>query len=219
MPEKNEKILIIVSTGRCGTVRLSQILKNRADNDFSVLHQIRISRIANILGNILYLTGLKGEFLKKKIYKKILSGADTKYLINTDPLTAMMIPDDMIRSENVCILHLYRNSEDFAKSFYKFSRLKKKSFLAHNFIPFWQINLFPLQNWLLGKKVTKKYKKTAELKNEWFVKKYQSNKHFESADMKTVFNSYFIVQKINSFFGIKLKLSDRDLKIKANASE
>lgn len=219
MPYKKKKIFIIVSTGRCGTVRLTQILKKRSGDDFTVLHQIGISRAANVIGNILYITGLKGKLLKKNIYNKIISGTKTEFLINTDPLTAMMIPEDLICSENVCIVHVHRNSEEFAKSFYKFSRLKKKSFIAHNFIPFWQINLIPLQNWILGKKVIKKYKKTAEIKNRAFIKMYQSNKYFESVDMNTVFNSDFIEKKIKTFFGIELKLSEDDLKIKANTSK
>ncbi|RLD47104.1 MAG: hypothetical protein DRI94_14230, partial [Bacteroidetes bacterium] len=98
------------------------------------------------------------------------------------------------------------------------SRLKRKSFIAHNFIPFWQINILPLQNWILGKKVIKRYEKTADIKNVWFVKQYQSNKYFESVNMKTIYNSDFITKKINSFFEIDLKLSEEDLKIKTNTS-
>ncbi len=214
-----EKIMIFVSTGRCGTVRLSQILKNRLPENFTVLHQTKISRLANIIGNILYYTRSDFNFIKKIIFRNLLKHNKSDFLINTDPLIAMMIPDDMIKSENVCIIHIYRKSADFAKSFYKFSRLKKKSFIAHNFIPFWQINIFPLQNWISGEKIIKRYEKTADIKNAWFIKKYKSNKHFDTVDMKTMFDSDFIEKKINSFFNTNFKINIEDLKIKANESE
>ncbi len=216
--EKPKKIMIFVSTGRCGTVRLSQILKKYSGNDFTVLHQTGISRTANIIGNILYYLRLNGNFIKKIIYGRILKLAKTDFLINTDPLTAMTIPEDMINSENVCIIHIYRDSEKFAESFYKFSRLKRKSFIAHNFIPFWQINIYPLQNWFSGEKIKKRYEKTAEIKNKWFVKKYQKNKYFKSVDMNIIFSTDFIEKTVNSFFGIELKINSEDLNVKSNTS-
>jgi len=218
MSIEKTKIMIFVSTGRCGTVRLSQILQKNLNKNFTVLHQIGISRSANVIGNILYLLKLNSENIKKRIYKKVQSQNKSKFLINTDPLTSMLIPKEFIHSENVCIVHVFRDKSDFAKSFFKFSRLKRKSFIAHNFIPFWQINILPLQNWILGKKVIKRYEKTADIKNAWFVKQYQSNKYFESVNMKTIYNSDFITKKIHSFFEIDLKLSEEDLKIKTNTS-
>jgi flavodoxin len=51
----NQKILIFVSTGRCGTKRIAEILKEKLPEDkFAVQHQMNISRIANILGNLMY---------------------------------------------------------------------------------------------------------------------------------------------------------------------
>lgn len=212
------KILIFVSTGRCGTVRLTEILKKNLSDQFSVAHQLQISRLANIIGNILFYFNNNNSF-KAKLYNKVLKHKKTDYFISTDPLTSMIIPKELICSEDVAIIHIYRDLNDFATSFYKFSRKKPFSFIAHNFIPFWQIKILPLQNLLLGKKITNKYKKTANIKNEWFVENYKKNKYFLSINMKDVFNTNTIEKTINEFFGTSETIVTQDFKIKSNTSK
>ena len=49
------KHLLFVSCGRCGTVRLAQILRKKLPVEkYAVVHQMKYSRLANVIGNILY---------------------------------------------------------------------------------------------------------------------------------------------------------------------
>jgi len=209
------KKLIFVSAGRCGTTRIAQILKEYLPVEFSVQHQMTYSRLANIIGNIFFYFG-QSEKLKNKLYKFITSRYfQGKHFICTDPLTSMIIPKEYIDSGDVCIVHIFREQKEFAESFFNFSRNKLKSFIAHNFIPFWQIGIWPLEN-LLNGDIKKKYNKVAELKNEYFVKKYSSNPNFLKIEMDEVFNSNFLRDIIYNFFNHDILITEEDLKIKAN---
>lgn len=215
---KDKKILIIVSTGRCGTVRLTEILTKNLSDSYYVAHQQNKSRKANVLGNLFYYVGSNEKF-KIKIYTKNLNKTTKSKIIITDPLISMMIPEEMIFSENVAIFHIFRDSLSFGKSFYQFSRKKVKSFIAHNFIPFWQIGIFPFQNILFGKKMINSYKKTADKKNKWFIEKYSKNKYFVSISMKEVFNSDKLEKYLNHFFASEIKINANDFLVKSNTSK
>ena len=209
------KKMIFVSTGRCGTTRITQIFKKYLPDEFSIQHQMPFSRLANIIGNILFYIG-QSEEIKYRLYEFITSKySRRKFFICTDPLTSIVIPKEFINSEDVCIIHIIREPKEFAESFFKFSRGKLKSFIAHNFIPFWQIGVWPLEN-LLNINIKKKYKKVAELKNEYFVKKYSSNPNFIKIEMDEVFNSNFLKDIIYNYFNQDILISEEDLKIKAN---
>ena len=44
------KQLLFVSCGRCGTVRLAQILREKLPEEkYTVVHQMKYSRVANVL--------------------------------------------------------------------------------------------------------------------------------------------------------------------------
>ena len=75
------KRIIFVSTGRCGTTRLAEILSETFKNkDITVTHQMPYSRIANVYGNINYhffnieavksflFSRITNKFSKKKIF-------------------------------------------------------------------------------------------------------------------------------------------------------
>jgi hypothetical protein len=211
------KIMIFVSTGRCGTLRLSEILAEHLPEEFTVRHQMKLSRISNVIGNLSYYFG-GGHRLKKTIYGKILQRKKTTHFINSDPLTAMVIPDDLIRSPLVAIIHIRRKDSEFAESFFRFSRKRAFSFIAHNFIPFWQLNIFPLQNLILGKRMPKQYAKTARIKNKWFKQQYGDNKFFRSVDMKELFKPGYIEILIKEFFETDIEIRPEALAKRSNIS-
>ena len=209
------KKLIFVSAGRCGTTRITQILKEYLPLEFSIQHQMPFSRLANIIGNIFFYIG-QSEKIKNKLYKLITSRYSRKKLfICTDPLTSMIIPREYINSEDVFIIQITREPKTFADSFFNFSRAIFKSFIAHNFIPFWQIGVWPLEN-LLKSNIKEKYRKVAEIKNRYFSEKYSSNPNYLTVDMDEIFNSDFLKDIIYKLFKYDVAITDEDLKIKVN---
>lgn len=209
------KKMIFVSTGRCGTTRIAQILAQHLDKNFTVTHQMPQSRFYNILGNIMYCVG-GGEWLKRIIFKNLLQkNSKSNFFISTDPLTAMIIPRNEIDSVNTCIVHIHRDPAEFAKSFYRFSRERRKSFIAHNFIPFWQPYLFPLEN-CLSSRVLLKYEKIAVMKNAFFIRCYSGNPNFKSVSMQNLFTSNILNNIVNEFFGTSINIPLSDLQVTAN---
>jgi len=212
------KKLIFVSAGRCGTTRITQILKEYLPVEFSIQHQMPFSRLSNMIGNIFFYFG-QSEKLKIKLYKFITSRySQRKHFICTDPLTSMIIPREYVDSEDVYIVHIFREPKEFAESFFNFSRKKLKSYIAHNFIPFWQIGIWPLEN-LLNSNIKKKYKKVTELKNAYFTKNYSSNPNYLKIDMDKLFSTGIMSSLIENIFQYKIEIKDSDLKRKANESK
>jgi hypothetical protein len=209
------KKLLFVSTGRCGTKRIAQILDKYLPEEFTVVHQMPFSRLANLVGNIFFYLG-SCEKIKNLFYTFMTSRYTRgKHFVCLDPLTAMIIPKDYIDSEDVCIVHVVRNAESFADSFFKLSRQRFNSFVAHNLIPFWQPALWPLEN-CLNPKIKKKYRKIADLKNKYFAETYSSNPNFKTIEMKTIFSSNFLNNLIDDYFHYNAAIPVHELKIKAN---
>lgn len=209
------KKLIFVSTGRCGTKRIAQILRKCLPEEFAVVHQMPFSRLGNVIGNLSFYLG-SSEKIKALLYSFTVSKyCRAKYFICSDPLTSMVIPKDYIDSADVCIVHIERSPEAFADSFFRLSRQRINSFLAHNFIPFWQIGIWPLEN-CLNSKIKQKYLKLAVLKNKKFVETYSANPNYVRIDMAQIFNSDFLSHTIFKFFNYKVSIPAAELKIKAN---
>lgn len=208
--------MIFVSTGRCGTIRIAQILREHLSDDFEVVHQMRFSRIANIIGNIMCYWG-ESETVKEILYRLIISRyvKNGKHFISTDPLTAMIIPQGIYKKNEVCIVHIVREPDQFARSFFGLSRRSIKSFIAHNFIPLWQIGVWPLQN-VVSSKIQKKYMKAAIFKNQLFEEIYQINPNFISVPMDRVFKTSFLRDLVSDFFSINVDIDPKALEIKAN---
>jgi hypothetical protein len=112
-------------------------------------------------------------------------------------------------------VHIERKPEAFAESMFRLSRRRINSFVAHNFIPFWQIGLWPLENFL-NPKVKNKYMKIAEIKNKYFSQAYSSNPHYKRIWMETVFSSDFLNKLIYEYFHYTVAIPDQELKIKSS---
>ncbi len=209
------KKLLFVSTGRCGTKRIAQILNKYLSEEFTVVHQMPFSRLANLVGNMLFYLG-SSEKIKHLLYNFITTKyRQEKHFICSDPLTAMIIPKAYVDSGDVCIVHIVRNAETFADSFYNLSRQRLNSFVAHNLIPFWQLGIWPLEN-CLNPEIKKKYRKIAELKNKYFTETYSSNPNFKTIEMETIFASNFLNNLIHDYFHYEAAIPEHELKVKAN---
>ena len=209
------KKLLFVSTGRCGTKRVAQILRKYLPEEFSVVHQMPLSRLANFCGNLFFYTG-SSEKIKRLLYDLITSKyCRNKHFICSDPLTSLIIPKDDVSARDVCIVHIVRDAEAFAESFLRFSRRRPASFIAHNFIPLWQIGLCPLENFF-NPKIKNKYMKIAVLKNKKFAEIYAANPNYVRIDMTRIFNSDFLNNIIFTFFNYNPSIPVAELKIKSD---
>jgi hypothetical protein len=209
------KKLLFVSTGRCGTMRIAQILRKYLPADFAVVHQMQFSRLANVAGNIFYYFG-SCEKAKQKLYRLITAKYHRgKYFICSDPLTAMIIPQQWATRRDVCIVHIERDAEIVADSLLRISRKRLASFMAHNFIPLWQIDLWPLEN-LIGRDIKQKYMHIAALKNKYFAETYSINPNYVRIQMARIFNSNFLNDLIYDLFRYRADIPDFELTIKVN---
>lgn len=213
------KALIFVSPGRCGTKRIAELLKEKLpEKEFTVTHQMCFSRIANVVGNLFYYLGFS-EKIKEFLYDLIVcSHTNREYFITSDPLTAMIIPKKWVENESVCIVQIIRNAEEFAESFFRLSRKSKKSFIAHNFIPFWQIDVFPLEN-LFNNKIIKKYRMISIKKEILFLKLYHSNPNFHKIHIDNIFKDNYLEDLISRHFDKSISITQRELSIKSNCSK
>lgn len=213
------KRIIFVSTGRCGTTRLAEILSETFKNkDITVTHQMPYSRIANVYGNINY-HFFNIEAVKSFLFSRITNKfSKKKIFITTDPLLSMIIPKKIYMNKDTLIIHIYRDPSSFAESIFKFSRKKRNSFIAHNFIPFWQPYLLPLEN-ILSKNILKKYKRVAIKKQEYFNNTYTDSPNYLKISMESLFkNKEHLEQKISTLLGEVVHLNSDAFKIKSNTS-
>ena len=213
------KALIFVSPGRCGTRRLAELLKEKLPNEFTVKHQMRFSRAANVIGNVMYHFG-QSEKIKEKLYYLIVSNyVNNRYFISCDPLTAMIIPQKWIESDNVSIVQITRDPGSFADSFLQFSREKMKSMVAHNLIPCWQIGVYPFENFFSRNKIKKKYKYICKLKENFFEMHYSSNPNYFKVDMNRLYKDDFLEQLLDYSFQYHISITKHDLSIRKNQTK
>lgn len=210
------KRLFFVSTGRCGTKRIAEILdEHLPDEKFSVVHQMDVSRLSNVLGNIMYYTG-SWEWLKKKLYNHIINKyANGKHFICSDPLISMIIPAAIVNDPDTYIVHIIREQQAFSQSFFRFTRKRFLSFFAHNFVPFWQLGVWPLEN-LLNPYIKRKYQKVWKKKNEWLQTWYQINPNYQKITLEQAFSEDTLSSIIENSLNYQIKIPDNQLIIKTN---
>ena len=212
------KKLIFISTGRCGTTRISEILKDKLPNHkYAVVHQMKFSRLANVLGNIMYYWNDSNR-MKKYLYTWIISKYQKGNLfISTDPLTSMIIPKEFIESSEVCLVHIVRDPDSFAKSMYSFSRCRLKSLIAHNIMPLWQPGIWPFEN-IVNKNILNKYREVANIKNEYFFAHYSRSMNYHQVKMSDLFLTNLLQEIVNKWFDESISITASDLNTKSNES-
>jgi len=204
--------IIFVSTGRCGTTRIAEILQKYLPAGCTVVHQTRFSQLANLIGNLQYHFPV-GEALGDFIYYKMIPEGDN--FISVDPLSSMIVPRSVILSEKTYIIHLVRDSGEFSKSMFRLTRKKNKSFIAHNFIPFWQPYLVPMEN-ILSKKILFKYRKIHKVKNEFFEQRFLANPHYVKITMEKIFQFNILSTLLSSILDEKVEIPEYELLKKRN---
>lgn len=211
------KKILFVSTGRCGTKRIYELLRECLPDDIAVVHQMNYSRIANILGTITLAT--KGKMDCSFFYDFIVKPycRDKSVFISTDPLSSMIIPEDILMSPDTCIIHLVRPDHDFASSMYSLSRARWPSFLAHNFIPFWTPGILPLEN-LLNKDVREKYSIACNLKNQYLEDKYKNSIFYRKVDYRDIFAADLLAAIVNDFLKLNIAIPASSLARRSNES-
>ncbi len=210
------KQLYFISTGRCGTKRLMEILKEvLPEEDFAVQHQMGVSRLANVFGNLMFYFG-HVEWISKWIRNRILKKyATKKYFICTDPLVAMIYTKSMLKDKDIYFVHVTREKKTFAKSFFNLSRARRNSLIAHNFIPFWQPGVWPLEN-LLNNDILGKYESVWVIKNKWFKATYENSAYFKSIKMEDLFQTNELEKVIVEVFEIHKNIPKRLIEVKSN---
>lgn len=213
------KRMFFVSTGRCGTMRAAQILDQYLPKDeYLAIHQPPLARIANIIGTIMLTYGFS-ERIKEFMYKLILRKyTENKHFICTDPLVSLIIPKSVIASDDTAIIHITRDPKSFAGSFRRRGRQFWKSFIAHYLLPYWQVGIYPLENFF-NKNIEKKYEKVQLTKNKYFRENYSDNPHFVEATMEELFDTDFLERQVNEFFGTNIQIDESDLKSLANQTK
>lgn len=210
------KQLILVSNGRCGTKRISEILRLfLSEKNIEVSHQRPFSRLCNVLGNLMYYMG-NMDYIKRMLFgiqcKKGEYGT-----VFCDPLTSMCLPKSIIENPDVHLVHIYRDDREFANSMLRLTRKRWASLLAHNIIPLWQPSLWPLEN-LFSREIEKKYEKVNRLKNGYFNRLYSVNPHYQKVSMQTCFKEGFLNDLIKDVFDIEISADQNILNIKSNQS-
>ena len=210
------KSMVFVSTGRCGTVRLSQVLGQYLPDSFFVAHQLPMSRLINMVGNLTY--GWKtADRIRRQCYRWLLADCPTdRYLVLTDPLSSMMIPDHWVYSNDVAIVHITREPMAFGRSIYRLSRSRWKSWIGHIMVPFWQPGLLPMEN-LIRSDIIKRYAHIGKWKNEYFEGRYENNPNYRKLDMTEIFGTDTVSQLIDDFFGFEMTIPFSEWSVKANS--
>ncbi len=211
--------MVFVSTGRCGTRRLYEIFREFLPPEvFATCHQVKGSRLANVLGNILLFTG-DPLGLREWLYRAVVvsSRGDDRFRIITDPLTAMVLPDSWIRSHDVAVIHVIRDDQGFARSMVALSRSRRNSFLAHNFIPLWQPYLFPLQ-YFLNPRLDRVYARINRKKNRFLNFRCRRNLYYRKVTMEVLFSTHILEKLIQEFFGSSVVIPKKALEIRSNES-
>lgn len=141
---KDTQPILIISTGRTGTIFLSRLFADLYP-DTASYHERGASRPIQILTNLHFSHLLPKSGLK--IAWKILKGKEIEtcekmfhidancFLYGLAPLAPELYP-------NLKVIHIVRDPRAYVTSHLNFARQKETSFIANYFVPFWQPNPF-----------------------------------------------------------------------------
>ena len=174
--------------------------------------------MANVRGNMMWKSGGSNETVKAAILKKLHERHGGKAnFISTDPLISMVIPKAIVEDHDVKLLHVVRDAEGFARSFFRLSRSRWKSFIAHNFVPFWQPTVWPMEN-LFKAHIHRKYEAVWKLKNDWFEQAYSMNPNYQRVEMKALFEGDLLARIVGEHFDVPLEIPQDLLRVRSNES-
>jgi hypothetical protein len=183
--------LFMLSTGRTGTKKLGEVFSRLPGKRVIAEHQIDVSRKINILSN-LHLRGVPvRSLLFDTVHAFIQAPRECDLYINTDPLISLGLTRRIAEQYNMYLIHVVRHPLLFAQSFVNLQFSRFKSFMAHNFVPFWQPTVRPFEHlihfynpyYLLDK-----YIGVWLLKNKFFHQIYGENEKYIPICFEKLFN-------------------------------
>lgn len=141
---KDTQPVLIISTGRTGTIFLSRLFADLYP-DAESYHERGLSRPIQILTNLHFshLLPKSGLTLAWKYLKgNEIESCEKKFHIDANNFLyglASLAPE---LYPNLRVLHIVRDPRTYVTSQLNFSRQKRTSFIANYFVPFWQPNPF-----------------------------------------------------------------------------
>jgi len=142
---ENTQPILIISTGRTGTIFFSRLFADLYPTLAASYHERGNSRPLQILTNlhfshILPKSGLKAAW---KLFKSgEIESCERQFHIDANCFLygiASLAPE---LYPNLKVLHIVRDPRTYVTSHLNFSRQKGTSFIANYFVPFWQPNPF-----------------------------------------------------------------------------
>lgn len=141
---KDTQPILIISTGRTGTIFLSRLFADLYP-DAASYHERGASRPIQILTNLHFSHLLPKSGLKlgwKLLKGNEIENCEKKFHIDANNFLyglASLAPE---LYPNLKVLHIVRDPRTYVTSQLNFSRQKGTSFIANYFVPFWQPNPF-----------------------------------------------------------------------------
>ncbi len=142
---KDTQPILIISTGRTGTIFLSRLFADLYPADAASYHERGASRPIQILTNLHFShlfpkSGLKAAW--KVLKGNEIEACEKKFHIDANNFLyglASLAPELYPKLK---VLHIVRDARTYVTSQLNFSRQKRTSFIANYFVPFWQPNPF-----------------------------------------------------------------------------
>jgi len=218
------KVAFFLTTGRTGTKKLAAYFGEFSPPQVAVDHQTRDARIINILANMHYHGFPVNKSINSKIHTILMNHQDNEYYINCDPLLSFALSCVDFTGFDVRFIHIERKVDDFARSMINWQFTKMKSYVAHNFVPFWQPDIWPFEHMVhLYNKVRlrNKYREVWGIKNRCFEIEFREKhpylkiKFEELFDPKTGGHAF---QRLVDFIGIEIDFCPDVFFQKENAS-
>ncbi|MFC2096252.1 sulfotransferase domain-containing protein [Bacteroidota bacterium] len=187
--------VFILSTGRAGTTFLHKLFSGYYPES-NISHQVRGSRLINIIGNIPCPISIKTKLIKTlfRVYSIDIQKS------TLDPLRSISIASLLqeTSTEEKKIIHLVRDPKKVVSSFMNWKNESFSKFLLHYIIPFWQpypvglnINFF---RWVFMSKF-EKYCWVWYYKNTLF-KQFENSPNYKLIKTEDLTKSEKIVEKI-----------------------
>lgn len=141
---KDTQPILIISTGRTGTIFLSRLFADLYPVSASY-HERGASRPIQILTNLHFSHLLPKSGLKlawKFLKGKELETCEKQFHIDANCFLYGLAPLAPELYPNLKVVHIVRDPRAYVTSHLNFSRQKGTSFIANYFVPFWQPNPF-----------------------------------------------------------------------------
>lgn len=141
---KDTQPILIISTGRTGTIFLSRLFADLYPDSASY-HERGASRPIQILTNLYFSHLLPKSGLKlgwKLLKGNEIESCEKKFHIDANNFLygiASLVPE---LYPNLKVIHIVRDPRTYVTSQLNFSLQKRTSFIANYFVPFWQPNPF-----------------------------------------------------------------------------